>query len=498
MPTTISVSPAQPDKLVVNGCDLVNRQQLSSSQNRELQRYIDANAHLLGFLDKEREEKEKEKESQHGKYNSYSLGRDASSIGTGEGSGFDKRSGMGTQSLNRIGSPYSDYGGKRKGVSWSDGIAVPRAQSHSPSKRDSADFSISSLGVGDMNGGSAAPTNENYQQALPPPARAYSPSYSTSDKRRTPYDYDPYSRNESPWGGTWSRASRDNDGDEDAYRGSGWKGFPRSDTSAYSTMERHPDDYNKFDTKRYREHQRRSQDRDDVKKFYGYGDHHVSGIELKPKRWTGGELITDPTFVKKSLKPRRFYYSPIGDGVVEADGVEMKRGPPDLTPRREVIHERIVERGSAGKAGHRLTEHLWDEGGDGGGDKGGQGDGRFPLGDLGAPRGNKRGNSPPYGSSDRGGSGPPYGSGDRGGSGPPYGAGKFPDDDDGLSNRSGRNSTLSIGTDGLPREGWTKTFITNPRELINQYGTETTINIFDLKDHTPKTITTVKETITGL
>jgi len=54
---------------------------------------------------------------------------------------------------------------------------------------------------------------------------------------------------------------------------------------------------------------------------------------------------------------------------------------------------------------------------------------------------------------------------------------------------------MSTGTDGQPREGWTKTFIVNPRELINQYGTETTINIFDLKDHTPRTITTIKENI---
>lgn len=52
---------------------------------------------------------------------------------------------------------------------------------------------------------------------------------------------------------------------------------------------------------------------------------------------------------------------------------------------------------------------------------------------------------------------------------------------------------LSIGTNGLPREGWTKTFIVNPRELINQYGNETQTIIFDLEDHTPKTTTTIKE-----
>lgn len=47
-----NVSSTQPDKIVVNGVDLVNRAQLSTSQNRELQRYIDNHAHLLGLYDK--------------------------------------------------------------------------------------------------------------------------------------------------------------------------------------------------------------------------------------------------------------------------------------------------------------------------------------------------------------------------------------------------------------------------------------------------------------
>lgn len=55
---------------------------------------------------------------------------------------------------------------------------------------------------------------------------------------------------------------------------------------------------------------------------------------------------------------------------------------------------------------------------------------------------------------------------------------------------------MSTGTDGLPREGWTKTFIINPRELINQYANETNTNIFDINDHTPKTMTSYKKTIT--
>jgi len=52
----------------------------------------------------------------------------------------------------------------------------------------------------------------------------------------------------------------------------------------------------------------------------------------------------------------------------------------------------------------------------------------------------------------------------------------------------------ALGTDKTPREGWTKTFIVNPRECINVYGTEVLTSIFDLEDHTPKTMITVKET----
>jgi hypothetical protein len=37
---------------VVNGVDLVNRAELSSSQNVQLQRFIDNNSHLLGFFDR--------------------------------------------------------------------------------------------------------------------------------------------------------------------------------------------------------------------------------------------------------------------------------------------------------------------------------------------------------------------------------------------------------------------------------------------------------------
>ena len=57
------------------------------------------------------------------------------------------------------------------------------------------------------------------------------------------------------------------------------------------------------------------------------------------------------------------FYSPIGDGVVAADGVELKRIPPEMSPRVEVIKQRIVERGDPGKAGVRVTEKKWTTGG---------------------------------------------------------------------------------------------------------------------------------------
>uniref|UniRef100_A0A0K0DQ84 Doublecortin domain-containing protein n=1 Tax=Angiostrongylus cantonensis TaxID=6313 RepID=A0A0K0DQ84_ANGCA len=40
-------------KIVVNGCDLLNRHELSSKQDRELQRYIDNNRHILVYKDRE-------------------------------------------------------------------------------------------------------------------------------------------------------------------------------------------------------------------------------------------------------------------------------------------------------------------------------------------------------------------------------------------------------------------------------------------------------------
>nr|CAD2164331.1 unnamed protein product [Meloidogyne enterolobii] len=72
--------------------------------------------------------------------------------------------------------------------------------------------------------------------------------------------------------------------------------------------------------------------------------------------------------------------------------------------------------------------------------------------------------------------------------------GRRPKGDD-LDGVKGRGGPAGIGDGGrTPREGWQIEFISNPRECINIYGTDTITNIFDLEDHTPKTITTIKET----
>ncbi|KAL3102983.1 hypothetical protein niasHT_026431 [Heterodera trifolii] len=96
--------------------------------------------------------------------------------------------------------------------------------------------------------------------------------------------------------------------------------------------------------------------------FSGYGDRVGSGVAYTPTQWKGGELVTDPALVNKSIKPRRFYYAPIGDGVVAADGVELKRLPRDLTPKVEVIQQRIVEKSDRGRPGVRITEKTWSTG----------------------------------------------------------------------------------------------------------------------------------------
>uniref|UniRef100_A0A914NDW5 Uncharacterized protein n=1 Tax=Meloidogyne incognita TaxID=6306 RepID=A0A914NDW5_MELIC len=579
MPTTISVSPAVPDKLVVNGVDLVNEDELSPSQHRELQRYIDANAHLLGFLDKEKEQEEELKKKYHAQGEPWgihrsNIGNGTSLSGTGKGGAkgagggdglfaygngrkhqqnggtspfddlLDYRPTSTTQSLS-IGTPMSlsDYyggpGGKRKGVSWSDVVDPDHAIAGDVTPTTTTDTTMPVAMTArsyspnyyqqQHSAGDYSPTRYNNGRDL------YSASGAEGDRYGNPKmfarDHSPqgsgyWTGSGSPWPvGTWERGNWDKSKDKQ----SRWQDFPKTDLPTYSALPRSMDDFNRFQSHEHREEQlRKSQERDEAVKFYGYGDHRDSGLELKPKRWQGGEAVTDPNIMKKSLKPRRLFYSPIGDGVVEADGIEMKYPPRDLTPRRYVYHQRFTEQ-DPGAPGIRVSEKTWHEGGDddgpqgatfrswpqspdtGDGDRGGRGgpprdagdDGRgkggppvkWPADDLDDGRGRKRPN-------DDGGDDGKRGKGPGDGLGP---LGKFPllGDDDGrrpkgddLDGVKGGGGPAGIGDNGgrTPREGWQIEFISNPRECINIYGTDTITNIFDLEDHTPKTITTIKET----
>lgn len=323
--------------------------------------------------------------------------------------------------------------------------------------------------------------------------------------------YEPYSSNSNPWGTYWAGTGNTNKPER-------WH-KQKSFLPTYSALGRNQNDYNKYSTTRYREQQnRQSKEKDDAIRFCGYGDHRVSGVcEPMPTYWSGGELVTDPRYLTKSLKPRRLFYSPIGDGVVAADGIELKRLPPDLTPKVSVIHQRYVEKGDPGSAGLKVYEKTWDEGNPRNDIDDGITSSYKPLNEP--DDGNKRALDGP--DTGRPTKFPLAGTDLRPISGFPKNEAKHPadfegdpnkkapalgDDDSNWSrpfgdddNRSSRpDSGLSFGTDGLPRQGWTKTFIVNPRELINQYGTETLTTIFDLKDHTPKTVVSVKETLTGV
>ncbi|KAH7732011.1 Protein GEI-15 [Aphelenchoides avenae] len=502
MPDTYSVSPAHPDKIVVNGTDLVNEEELSNSQKVQLQRYINEHAHLLG---------EKEDESKIRGNVPANLGS------TADNYGYDRRL------LTRTDSPASEYGGKRKGVSWSD--LPQRARSHSPNSGDydnprygansnatfPRDFSTTrgrDRDARDAGSSRGKPNGGNRSdRVINPYAKDYPISDSGRDSGYGGRQPDIRSRTESPaaakqpfkWDKWYSPyGSRDSVNDDRGSRNEPFSWMKeRAISPAYSTLGRHPDDYNRFKTQEFRGYYRPNPKHfqwDDTLHFSGYGDHFRAGVQFAPKRWTGGEMVNDPSYIQKykAIKPRRLFYSPIGDGVVEADGVEMKRPPPDLTPKREVIHQRVVEY-QRGKPGHRVIENMWDTGGTGGGPYDGFGDAGLPDdGGRGKGLGDDGGRKPPYDDDDGGRRrGPPYDGG------PPYDDGlrDAGPRDSGLRDAGPRDRGLTPMSDAGPREGWKNEFIVNPRELIYQYAHETPTTIFDLDDHTPKTITTFKETL---
>ncbi|KAK0396991.1 hypothetical protein QR680_001935 [Steinernema hermaphroditum] len=540
-------------QIVLNGVELVNRDQLSPSQDRALQQFIDANSHLLQYADRP----PIAPQSSPGKkspsnYNSLRQRLGAGSPRTADTGGYntidkyfrpdssasnpsyqernlsvdssplhrfsslqnsprDRTSNFDpdrySKSLNRVHSPHSDIvNGKRKEVSWYDGVSSgnARARSHSPTS------------------------------ALRPLEM-------------------------SQYGSTGNLS----------YAGAG-HGFNRDQTTspAYSTLEKHKDDYNRYDTARHahRLEMERRMKEDDQGRFHGYGDRPGAGVEMAPSRWRGGEVIMDRTHLPKGIQPRRIYYSPIGDGVVAADGVEMKRVPVEQGPRISVTQQRMVERGSPGHAGHRVYEKTWTSSGDGdyglgAGQGAGSGAGSGAQSPFRSASAGPHGGAPGagYGDAGHGGAGGPGGPGGlggpggvaghgvpssglgphdgRGGSAGPYASNgqdpygsrgshdpygtlgssrSEPFGDGGRANglgtggsdfggsegpRSGRTSAASgiYGPDSDRRTRYeikTDYMITNPRELIHQYATTTPVAVFDLQDRSSSSTRTVKTTYT--
>ncbi|CAJ0567569.1 unnamed protein product, partial [Mesorhabditis spiculigera] len=223
----------------------------------------------------------------------------------------------------------------------------------------------------------------------------------------------------------------------------------RQASPSYASLQRNQDEYNRFETKRH--HDRSSEERrlreSNESKFSGYGNRPGTGVEMTEHRWTGGELITDPSQLPKSLKPRRMFYSPIGDGVVAADGVEKKRGPVDLTPRVTITTLSKIDRGERGQGGVNVYEKEWHSTLPGEGAAGSVFDGNFP-------------NIP---------DGEPY---------PAYPAYEEPVRP--LSSASTFDPYRVVDT----KTGY---LITNPRELIHQFATTTPIATMGLDDGTPLT-----------
>ncbi|VIO86001.1 Uncharacterized protein BM_BM5076 [Brugia malayi] len=442
-------------------CHLLNQHELSRSQKYELQRFIDQNSHLL---------------------------RSPSSQGTGDSSIWTKDKGedrsnpyqrnYGTLSISS--SPPNRS--SRKEVKWSDDVY----QSTGPIRQ------TSSLSPNWSTTNNHLKTSDSFDDFY----NLYN-NYNSGNSSST---------NTMSYYGNTGNINRGRDNHFPEY----------SPTSNYQSYGKHPDDYNRYETARSRSHTLQRQREDDERsRFSGYGDRPGSGVEFMPTKWHGGEIITDPEHLPRSLKPRRLYYSPIGDGVVAADGVELKRAPKDMSPKITVTHSRTLDRGESGHDGYniyaRTTTH--DLGNDYGSDMGGSGrDSRLTGGiSPGSDSyGQQSGVSPgmSYGGRDsdykRPGSGAGGGAGGystgSGGGSTPFGHGKDYSSDTGsgdIGYPGGRGGYIessalheSVKSERYHKFDVTKDYlITNPRELIHQYATTTPVSILEI----PETSRTVKK-----
>ncbi|KAK6109748.1 hypothetical protein QQG55_37205 [Brugia pahangi] len=300
-------------------CHLLNQHELSRSQKYELQRFIDQNSHLLRSPSSQGDSSIWTKDKGEDRSNPYQRN-------------------YGTLSISS--SPPNRS--SRKEVKWSDDVY----QSTAPIRQTSS----------------------------------LSPNWSTtSNHLKTSNSFDDFynlynNYNSGNSSSTNTMSYYGNTGNINRGRDNHFPEY--SPTSNYQSYGKHPDDYNRYETARSRSHTLQRQREDDERsRFSGYGDRPGSGVEFMPTKWHGGEIITDPEHLPRSLKPRRLYYSPIGDGVVAADGVELKRAPKDMSPKITVTHSRTLDRGEPGHDGYniyaRTTTH--DLGNDYGSDMGGSG-----------------------------------------------------------------------------------------------------------------------------
>ncbi|PAV63196.1 hypothetical protein WR25_06873 [Diploscapter pachys] len=305
----------------------------------------------------------------------------------------------------------------------------------------------------------------------------------------------------------------------------------RGGSPAYTTLSRHQDNYNRFETERHAHARQNLSEERDGSRFSGFGDRPGSGVELTGHNWQGGELITDPNQLPKSVKSKKFYYSPIGDGTVAADGYELKRRPVDLSPRVTITQLQHIERGDRGKDGVNVYEKTWSNVGSMAPSEGGflseygPGSGRSSRAEPGAGTGTPK---PDFGNGldgkDRGPK--DLGPKDLGGlkdfgpkdSGPkdfgppvrvtptqaqsePYRApppappkgDPFAGLDTSVPRPQSASSLFSDPAYKLDmRQGY---LIANPRELIHQYATMTPVAIMEANDNTPATMTVSKQSM---
>ncbi|ETN70181.1 hypothetical protein NECAME_05002 [Necator americanus] len=428
---SIALSADIDNKVAVNGCDLLNRHELSSTQDRELQRYIDNNAHILYFKDREIYSPPKQKH----RSNYAPLSR---SLSHGENPLIGYNRSDANHHSPRNGSTYDQYTSSRTTPTISDPFVTPTGQrvnftSDFPELGDGSylddGFSVpykptspsSPYGRMTPNGGYLTPGRGGISKH----SRPQSPYGSLKSRKGVSWLDQERARSLSPSNNKVQQnltgmSQYGSAGNLSSYR-------DRTVSPAYTSLGKHKDDYNRFETARHKEAMRNERQKSEESRFQAFGDRPGSGVELTTHHWQGGEIITDPSQLPKSLKPRRLYYSPIGDGTVAADGIELKRRPVDLSPRVTITQMQHVDRGHKGHDGLNVFEKSWtnpmgshpgSEAGYGSDFGGGPGSGRNSRADALSPSGD------PYGKGSHGG---PHGAnlGGPGGYGPGGGPGGY-------------------------------------------------------------------------